>query len=637
MFCALCAVSVWEPVIVDGSWNLKGKFNKILVMDDILVEVVSRLPEHDSRTFNVTTPERNTVAGLIRKICKENGIPMKTSYALLDKRERVLQWSQTLHHCGIKHNDILYLTNEDEDVQVQSGCSWNSWWFIAAISLLIGGVGITAITILYTKNGQTQYKYGVVLDAGSSHTKLFVYKWDGEKLHETAKAKQIHICPVPGKGISSYENNPANLSGPLATCLEQAKQHVPYDNRQETQVFLGATAGMRMLRETDPVKSDNILHVVQDTIKKFPFSFESPSKQARIITGQEEGTFGWVTTNYLSGRLGVVPSMYALTSPETTIGALDMGGASTQITFYSPKIEEIPVDYKEDLELYNRNYTVYTHSYLCYGINEAIRRYQAHLVKVQGYNETNITNPCGPKGYNIELMSTEIFDPPCVSRYTDQFSHLLHLRDNSTNFTFIGTGDEEMCKSTVMSLFNFSMPCPYKSCSFNGTFQPPVHGDFYAFSTFFYEMDFLNVTKKKSSLMSFTSDLSKLCNSSWKEVSQMPAGDNGTMLGWYCFEGHFIRTFLVDAYKFDNNSWSSIKFVKKINDTDVGWTLGYMLNSSNAIPVVGPEDFISTAAFSSLTILFVLFVLLSVGFGCYARKHQHQKTLYERVPTYGAV
>lgn len=50
-----------------------------------------------------------------------------------------------------------------------------------------------------------------------------------------------------------------------------------------------------------------------------------------------------------------------------------------------------------------------------------------------------------------------------------------------------------------------------------------------------------------------------------RQVSQMPAGNNGTMLGWYCFEGHFIRTLLVDAYKFDSNSWSNINFIKKVH------------------------------------------------------------------------
>ena len=36
------------------------------------------------------------------------------------------------------------------------------------------------------------------MDAGSSHTKLFVYKWNGEKEENTAVAEQIHTCSVPG-------------------------------------------------------------------------------------------------------------------------------------------------------------------------------------------------------------------------------------------------------------------------------------------------------------------------------------------------------------------------------------------------------------------------------------------------------
>ena len=36
------------------------------------------------------------------------------------------------------------------------------------------------------------------MDAGSSHTKLFVYKWNGAKEENTAVATQIHMCPVNG-------------------------------------------------------------------------------------------------------------------------------------------------------------------------------------------------------------------------------------------------------------------------------------------------------------------------------------------------------------------------------------------------------------------------------------------------------
>ena len=52
-----------------------------------------------------------------------------------------------------------------------------------------------------------------------------------------------------------------------------------------------------------------------------PFSYKSGD--ARIITGNEEAIYGWITLNFLKGRF----------SPNVnigTVGALDLGGVSTQ-------------------------------------------------------------------------------------------------------------------------------------------------------------------------------------------------------------------------------------------------------------------------------------------------------------------
>ena len=38
--------------------------------------------------------------------------------------------------------------------------------------------------------------------------------------------------------------------------------------------------------------------------------------------------------------------------------------------------------YKQHVVMYGTPYDVYTHSYLCYGANEAMRRLKAYLVKV---------------------------------------------------------------------------------------------------------------------------------------------------------------------------------------------------------------------------------------------------------------
>jgi len=65
-----------------------------------------------------------------------------------------------------------------------------------------------------------------------------------------------------------------------------------------------------------------------------------------------------------------------------TLGALDMGGASTQITFVPENPAKIEPIYNCSVGLYGIEYKLYTHSYLCYGVNEAYRQYLAHLVQV---------------------------------------------------------------------------------------------------------------------------------------------------------------------------------------------------------------------------------------------------------------
>lgn len=60
---------------------------------------------------------------------------------------------------------------------------------------------------------------------------------------------------------------------------------------------------------SNPDASRIILHVVREKIMSYPFGFSDPNKQARIISGEEEGTFSWVTVNYFAGTLGVVSSI----------------------------------------------------------------------------------------------------------------------------------------------------------------------------------------------------------------------------------------------------------------------------------------------------------------------------------------
>ncbi|KAK3597785.1 hypothetical protein CHS0354_006145 [Potamilus streckersoni] len=462
-----------------------------------------------------------------------------------------------------------------------------------------------------------------------------------------------HIClavkkwrnNLPSKGISEYSSDMANLSVQFGSCLNEAKRVVPSSRHKNTPVFLGATAGMRMLNESNHALSESILEKVREIIKNYPFQFDNPKERARIISGDEEGTFGWVTSNYILGKFGVQPPASFQTYPgskalhnnvgEGTVGALDMGGASTQITFYTPNFDNNTEPYRFHLNLYDQNYSVYTHSYLCYGINQAGLKYQANLIQAQGLNSTSIKSPCMPKGFNKTYKYSEIFEAPCI---VNSSQHLADTSiDSNHSYVFVGTGENETCTKAIQQLFNFNATCNHSNCSFNGVYQPKVYGQFYAFSSFFYEMDFLNLTKKQYRLEDFNNSLSQFCQKSWKEVKEIPAKQNES-LPWYCFEGQYILTLLTQGYKFDSDSWKTLQFVGAVNGIDIGWSLGFMLYSSNLITNEGPTEYISIPVFAALTALFILFVLIATGFCFFAIKYMKRKEdMYRRLSTYGTL
>lgn len=46
-------------------------------------------------------------------------------------------------------------------------------------------------------------QYGIVLDAGSSHTSMFIYKWRADKENDTGIVSQHSACDVSGEGPPS--------------------------------------------------------------------------------------------------------------------------------------------------------------------------------------------------------------------------------------------------------------------------------------------------------------------------------------------------------------------------------------------------------------------------------------------------
>ena len=53
---------------------------------------------------------------------------------------------------------------------------------------------------------------------------------------------------LPGPGISHFANDPSQVAKSLEPYLEFAKKKIPEEKIKDTPVYMGATAGMRMLR-----------------------------------------------------------------------------------------------------------------------------------------------------------------------------------------------------------------------------------------------------------------------------------------------------------------------------------------------------------------------------------------------------
>ncbi|XP_061867607.1 ectonucleoside triphosphate diphosphohydrolase 8 [Colius striatus] len=412
-------------------------------------------------------------------------------------------------------------------------------------------------------------KYGLVFDAGSTHTALYIYRWPADKENGTGIVSQVEACTVAGPGISSYADNPAGAGASLKPCLDKALELIPAEQQRDTPVYLGATAGMRLLREQNSSEAQQIFAEIARAIGEYPLAFHG----AQILTGNEEGSFGWITVNYLLQTLVKFSFAERWEHPQDTEvwGALDLGGASTQITF-QPGAAVEDENSSVSLRLYGSEYGLYTHSYLCYGQLQALRMLLAALLQGSPAGQS-ISHPCYPRGYQENVSTAELYGGPCVPAPGAPGA--------AQNLTVTGTGDPAACRAAVQRLFNLSCGAS-GSCGFNGVYQPPVRGQFFAFAGFYYTFHFLNLTSQQP-LSDVNSTIQNFCSKTWTELVESFPQEQGYLHN-YCAVATYILTLLLDGYKFNEDTWSNIHFRQQAANTDIGWTLGFMLNLTNMIP-----------------------------------------------------
>lgn len=168
---------------------------------------------------------------------------------------------------------------------------------------------------------QAAPEYIGVCDAGSTGTRLYIFKLDVEQ----AKASSVFVKKTK-PGLSSYANDPQAAVAPLLKLFGEGAQKVPEDARAGMSLAIFGTAGMRMLLAE---KQAEIWKAVASGLRSsddFPFA---PGKlEARTVSGNEEGLWAVLATNFLNGRMSHELLSLGKDSP---LGLMDLGGSSTQI------------------------------------------------------------------------------------------------------------------------------------------------------------------------------------------------------------------------------------------------------------------------------------------------------------------
>jgi len=467
-----------------------------------------------------------------------------------------------------------------------------------------------------TDTGNPDLHYGVVVDCGSSGTRIYVYVWP---THTGNQHEMLDIQPMRDTqgnlvikkitpGLSDLADTASRASEYIRPLLDYAHHHIPLDKHKETPLYIMATAGLRMLPES---KQRALMEDIQrDLATTTQFLFQD--SHAEVITGKQEGVYSWIGINYVLGRFNHQHQMSG-TDPLTvvelsgsehkthvrkrTVGIIDMGGGSAQIAFEVPnyiKFEPQEESAKNLLTNFNigcsdldpdHNYRVYVATFLGFGANAARQKYEQSLASTMNYtriNETlSVSDPCLP----LDMPET--------------ISH------NGHTVTLRGTGQFTECLEKVRPLVNASRGCMKEPCSMNGIFQPEINFDeseFYGFSELYYTTEDVLRMAGPYADTRFQEAAMDYCGTKWETLQRWysenlypKADENRFRL--QCFKSAWVSTVLHEGLHFPR-SYKHLTTAQLVNNREVHWTLGALLYKTRYFPLseIQQQRYVATHA-----------------------------------------
>lgn len=419
-------------------------------------------------------------------------------------------------------------------------------------------------------------QYALMIDAGSTGSRIHVYRFNncGATPELESEVFEMTEKKKGGSGLSSYKTDAEGAAKSLDVLMDVAMKNVPDKLKACTPVAVKATAGLRLLGAE---MSQAILDAVRTRLETvYPFPVVSKEENGVIIMdGKDEGVYAWITTNYLLGNIG---------SPEhsPTAAVFDLGGGSTQIVFEPTFKGAIPEklaegDHKYKLTFGGRDFELYQHSHLGYGLMSA--RESIHKTLIDDIHTINPTD------------STWISQPvvnPCIAPGMTKAVDVKLGSDHAlgeqitVNMTGPSSPAPAQCRKLAEKILFKEAECKLTPCSFNGVHQPSLektfsHEDVYTFSYFFDRTDPLGMPE------SFTlKELHRLTDqvcggaSHWDVFENVPGAiEELKDRPDHCLDLNFMMALLHTGYEMPIDR--EVKIAKKIKNNELGWCLGASL------------------------------------------------------------
>jgi GDA1/CD39 (nucleoside phosphatase) family len=325
------------------------------------------------------------------------------------------------------------------------------------------------------------------------------------------------------------------------------------------------------------------------------------------FSGEEEAIYDWLGVNFLASNGDMLKDSEGsgtVSNPTKSYGALDLGGASTQISFYEPNEDIMANLFKLQIGQ-GKHWNLYAHSFLFFGINEATNRFAARLADGKSAQDRlvkGIYNPCLPGGGTVkqEIRTNIHVDDKGMETWEANDAYpsgngffqtiLVNEEDHS---------DYDKCYSLVHELLHVETNnwCDFKhksDCSFGGVYQPRLppqsdhFGEFIAFSNYVHVWDFLDLPER-ASIAQLENATKYACSLSHEETLTFNNGRiDENEVDQYCFRSTYALNVL-RGFGFRDQDHITAK--KLINGHKVGWPIGAMLYEINTLPwqYVRPE------------------------------------------------